>query len=380
MLIAYSTAQGLTASDVGDGAGPFASALAERNKKARCRGNHDVPKCAIKGAAVYRAKSMACLWHTTAILFFKAESERSAQETSDSKPASTHHMLTDKPNSHSGMPSKTVRIRPFCKRMSNSIQRVRLLRLARLLVSRLQKSAEKETLALIKKEELRAAEEKKRQAEAERLRAKRQVESAKQAEDLRKARAELKKARDAARLAEQQRAEALKAVEEARQQKERSKHRTDDAAKTQVASLPAEKKPGQAPQPTIDYTRDVQRALKNLGCYTGAVDGDWGPGSKRALVKAIGPQGRDLLPSLQLTTRLMKLKDGICAKTTSKDSRKGRESRKSPNTKQATTPNTTSFRKRKPIDTECRDWKQCAANNYSGHVLMYCGAPPTGCK
>ncbi len=33
-----------------------------------------------------------------------------------------------------------------------------------------------------------------------------------------------------------------------------------------------------------DLVRSIQRELKRLGCYAGEIDGDWGPGSRRAMV------------------------------------------------------------------------------------------------
>ena len=44
--------------------------------------------------------------------------------------------------------------------------------------------------------------------------------------------------------------------------------------------------PATAPQPDRtrpEVVRDLQRELKRIGCYAGDVDGDWGPGSRRAM-------------------------------------------------------------------------------------------------
>ncbi len=56
--------------------------------------------------------------------------------------------------------------------------------------------------------------------------------------------------------------------------------RTQSTAPTSMPTRPT-------PTPEIsryDLIRSIQRELKRVGCYAGDVDGDWGPGSRRAII------------------------------------------------------------------------------------------------
>lgn len=51
-----------------------------------------------------------------------------------------------------------------------------------------------------------------------------------------------------------------------------------------TASPPATKPQPPEPISRVALARDIQRELKRVGCYSGAIDGIWGGGSKRAMV------------------------------------------------------------------------------------------------
>ncbi len=57
------------------------------------------------------------------------------------------------------------------------------------------------------------------------------------------------------------------------------------AQTTETASAPARPDTVRGPEMSrYDLIRSIQRELKRVGCYAGDVDGDWGPGSRRAII------------------------------------------------------------------------------------------------
>jgi hypothetical protein len=85
---------------------------------------------------------------------------------------------------------------------------------------------------------------------------------------------------------------------------------------TQVATV--ETPPVATPQaevPPPDYAELVQRELKRIGCYSGAIDGDWGSGSRSALQRYLDEEkvaslGTD--PTEELYNRLSREKGDVC--------------------------------------------------------------------
>jgi hypothetical protein len=77
------------------------------------------------------------------------------------------------------------------------------------------------------------------------------------------------------------------------------------------------------PEPDIDpaqLPRLVQTELKRLGCYSLRVDGDWGPGSRRALERYLKAMGRPatrqeltaMMPSEELYREAAAQEEGLC--------------------------------------------------------------------
>ncbi len=64
--------------------------------------------------------------------------------------------------------------------------------------------------------------------------------------------------------------------------------------------------------------RDIQKELKRVGCYHGKIDGDWGPGSKRAMVNFIGRVNATLPtrnPDFILLSLVQSQRANICGTT-----------------------------------------------------------------
>ncbi len=159
--------------------------------------------------------------------------------------------------------------------------------IARVLVQKLEDQIKKNATAQRKEAELRAAEEKKRKAEAARLAAERKAAKARQVAELRRAKAEAKRAQDALKAAETKRLAALQAAEVAHKAREKAEQAAAAAAKARLSSpTPAEatKKPEKDNILSQEQlTRQLQTELARVGCDPGKVDGKWGAKGQRAL-------------------------------------------------------------------------------------------------
>ncbi len=180
--------------------------------------------------------------------------------------------------------------------------------MANSLVRSLNKLNENNTLTLIKETKRRAAEEEAKRANEARLMIELKTMQAKQESELRVARANAKNLREELAAAEAAKFAAIKGVESARAEKEKAER----SAEVKLANLPTPSNPTEPPSPSLDGVKAIQNALKQLGCYTGPVDGLWGAGSKSALRSALGaaaaaePHSQDVLPRLQAAQR------GVC--------------------------------------------------------------------
>ena len=86
-----------------------------------------------------------------------------------------------------------------------------------------------------------------------------------------------------------------------------------------LASLtpPSPKKPEPADQNS--YIQPVQLLLQKKGCYTGRIDGHWGPKSQEALIKALGNTASDAPIDEALVNRLTASKLTCPAQTVETD-------------------------------------------------------------
>jgi uncharacterized caspase-like protein len=157
---------------------------------------------------------------------------------------------------------------------------------------------------LLRQEQEQAAAAERRRIEAEKASAEKKTATAQEVEALRQAEAakseatqaleEARKAREAKDDAERRRAEAEKAAEAARkaaddalaqrQQISTPPANPEVAVANAVPETPEGERVGTAPA-REDLARDVQKELKRVGCYDGAVDGKWGDEARAALAE-----------------------------------------------------------------------------------------------
>lgn len=190
--------------------------------------------------------------------------------------------------------------------------------IARLLTDKLKKELEREQQVTAKQRELGQAREKERLAalarKAAEAKAQQQVERDLQAEKLQKAMNEARLARKALMVAQKERAAAIKKVEAARRLDEKAVKQAEKRRPTQLASLPSTVSADtQQEAKPKNYANDIQRRLKQLGCYTGRVDGRWGSKSRSALATALGST-RNLNPTQQNLEKLSSVNRSQCAK------------------------------------------------------------------
>lgn len=238
------------------------------------------------------------------------------------------------------------------------------------------------------------AERKARQAAQDRLRAKREHEAAlkkaneaKRESAYKKALADAKAARQAQQQAEaklqQAQARAREAQEQAALARQRRKVEIDKSEKDKVriAALPSAKTAPDDGQDQRAIHKKLQQALKRLGCYRGRLDGLWGAGSQRALVRAIGSKRA----TQDLTTEVLALvqASGKSCAIARKPARTVTPTRSTP---RRTTRTKTVRRKKKNVQNtyECREWRACVSTRgrgdpTSGHTVRNCFFRPKGC-
>ena len=158
--------------------------------------------------------------------------------------------------------------------------------LARLLITKLEKQQKAKTLASIKQEEVREAERRQQRAEIARREAQKRAEQARlvkersrQSKALRQALEEARLARKALEEAQLARKRALKAEELAKQSRADLKKEAERLRKVALAkvkkgsaSTPLDSAPKEGQR---NYVFQIQAQLKELGCYSGRVDGQW---------------------------------------------------------------------------------------------------------
>jgi hypothetical protein len=81
------------------------------------------------------------------------------------------------------------------------------------------------------------------------------------------------------------------------------------APRTYERPAPVDVKPAIIPGDRVSLTRELQRELRRVGCYEGAIDGNWSPGSRRAM-KAFTDRVNASLPIDQPDYILLRLLQG----------------------------------------------------------------------
>jgi hypothetical protein len=242
MLIAYATAEGGLASDVGAGAGPYAQALAE-----------EVVKPGIEAVVMFRIvqRRVRAAIRQEPYLGFSALGD--VYLAGPPPPTPAH--IVDREQAeielaiwNTARAGGTIAaLQAYLERYPNGLH----AGAAKTLIEQMRQE-EALRAALEEREiELRKAEEAKRLADAKREREQKNAEEAKRADELARARKEVRKAQEAVRKAEAERAAALQAADQAR--------RAAEAAKDSVAKSAAE--PQSAPKPN-------QPAGGNKNCWT----------------------------------------------------------------------------------------------------------------
>ena len=282
MLIAYATAEGELASDVGAGAGPYANVLAE-----------EIVKPGIEAVVMFRAvqRRVRVAIHQEPYLgfsdlgdvYFAGKGEPLAE-------VRANYEMAERINTEAAWEAflRTFKTGYYADLAS---ERLRLLRDAAVAAK---KKAEEEAAAKAQAEaKAKAQQEEERLAAEQRARgaaeAKRQADAAaakKKAEEEAAARAQAEakaKARqEEERLAAEQRAreaEATRAEEERQRIAAREPLKpSDDPAHKAEAAVKSE-----ADREAL--TRDLQTALNRVGCYRGEINGRWGTEGRAALAR-----------------------------------------------------------------------------------------------
>ncbi len=206
---------------------------------------------------------------------------------------------------------------------------------AKLLIEKLENEEKKNSIARRREAELQAAIELRKQAEAKRIAAYRNQALAHQSEELRKARAEAKIAKEAYEAAESARLAALKAAEQANADKVRARKEAERARQIQLAALAPENSASQEPNSskltTEAQTRKIQNQLSRVGCDPGPIDGQWGGRVRSAVIKFNTRTNRSFdasRPSQGILSALLKYEGTAC--TVKRAVRQKRQYRRSP--------------------------------------------------
>src|SRR5262245_6044275 len=272
LLIAYATAPRKTASDIGDGGGPYAKALAE-----------ELLKPGIEAVTMFRNVQLR-VKQTIGQDPWLSFPSLPAVYFAGSKPPENVELTFWTSVKDSTIPAV---LNTYRDRYPNG----EFASIARSLIERYERQLKVEQT--VREEERRRQEEVRKSAELKRLDEERQMREAAhaqerqraeqikdlaevkrveeqhraeivaRAEELRKAQEAVRIAREAAASAEQQRLGAVKAADEAKQR-----------AKT--AALSPSPLPDQVARDPADLTRTLQAELKRVGCDPGGVDGRWG--------------------------------------------------------------------------------------------------------
>jgi len=287
MLIAYATAEGELASDVGAGAGPYANVLAE-----------EIIKPGIEAVVMFRAvqRRVRVAIHQEPYLgfsdlgdvYFAGKGEPLAE-------VRANYEMAERINTEAAWEAflRTFKTGYYADLAS---ERLRLLRDAAVAAK---KKAEEEAAAraqaeakakarqeeerLAAEQRAREAAEAKRQADAAAAKKKAEVEAAARVQAEAKAKARQEEERLAA--AEQRAREAAPGAEATRAEEERQRiaareppKPSDDPAHKAEAAVKSE-----ADREAL--TRDLQTALNRVGCYRGEINGRWGTEGRAALAR-----------------------------------------------------------------------------------------------
>ncbi|MGI9480640.1 MAG: caspase family protein [Hyphomicrobiaceae bacterium] len=130
----------------------------------------------------------------------------------------------------------------------------------------------------------------KRVAEREQGEALKKAFAATREDEYRRALAEAAKSREALKRAEAQRKTSELKAEEARSEADKARTARQEtlAAETKIAALSPARAKDLDEQGQRRIITGIQSALRRKTCYSGKIDGVWGPASRRALTRAIG--------------------------------------------------------------------------------------------
>jgi uncharacterized caspase-like protein len=307
MLIAYATAEGELASDVGQGAGPYAKVLAE-----------EIVKRGIESVAMFRVvqRRVRAAIHQEPYLAFSALGDvYLAGPAVESKPL----VIPAPPNQLA--PAQLSEAAEAWTTAKDSTDPVILEAFIKYYGDTFYGALARARLAHLQAE---AADAK---AKAERERQEKAAEAQRAAE----AKAKAKEVADAKAKAERERQE--KAAEAQRAAEAKAKEAADAKAKEaaeakakeappkpeKVASLPpaTDSMPSLAPAPASEaLAAALQAELKRVGCYTGAADGKWDKLAKEALAKFARSAKVSMsgdAPSAEIIETVKRHKERVCA-------------------------------------------------------------------
>jgi uncharacterized caspase-like protein len=283
VMVAYATAPGKTASDVGDGAGPYAKALAD-----------EIVKPGIEAVTMFRNVQLRVKlaigqdpWLTFPTLppvyFAGKTSEAMSQEQqieleyweSVKEKKSPTVLATYLERYPAGAYA------PLARAMIE--QHERQLKAEQAAREEMRKATEAERIAAehhareaALAQEKERAQEAKNSAQAKEIVERQRKEALARAEELRKALEETRLAREETRKAEEHRLAAINATEEAKARAKRAGLAANVGDKRSPLELAGD-------PPAL--TRALQRELKRVGCYPGEADGTWAPKTKEALAQ-----------------------------------------------------------------------------------------------
>jgi Caspase domain/Putative peptidoglycan binding domain len=276
VMIAYATAPGKTASDIGEGAGPYAKVLAD-----------EIVKPGIEAVTMFRNVQLRVklaigqdpwlTFPTLPAVYFAGESSNALSQKMEIELAYWESVTEKK--------SPAV-LATYLERYPTGIY----ASLARAMIEELKaeqttreqmgKATEAERIAAeqrVRETVLTEGEhEPKNSAQVKEIEERHRKEALARAEELRKTLRETRLAREEARKAEEQRLAAINATEEA-------KARAKQAGL--AADIDDKRSPPELAKDPPALTRALQRELKRVGCYPGEADGTWAPKTKEALVQ-----------------------------------------------------------------------------------------------
>ncbi|MEM8977537.1 MAG: caspase family protein, partial [Pseudomonadota bacterium] len=207
MLIAFSTDPGETATDEGEGSGPYAAALAKELVR---RGQHHLDVFQNVKEAVYQKTKTQVPWTRDGMLqrVYLAGTQRQLLAEQESRARSRIDLaywdaVKDRQD--------PVLFRQYIKRFPTGT----FVDLARQLAERLEKAEQTKLTSLQREAELRLAEERRQRAEISKQLAEQREADAKKAQELERARQQAEKARAALKAAETKRLAAENAVKQA---------------------------------------------------------------------------------------------------------------------------------------------------------------------